>query len=473
MTKREQQALVIGLLAIDTMLLLWASAIVIAARFGASDWLGGPDGSSVGGLALLLLAPGLMLGLMAAGGLYRVDDLFSGHREYAGVLRACAYAALVILLLAFLLDVDLSRGALVVFWGACVLLVGTGRFAFRRAVFRLRRSGRLVRRALIAGSDEHAITIAQRLSSAATGWQVLGFLDDYQPVGTEVVDGLRVVGDPTAAGETARVLGASDVILVPHAVSWEAQRDILEMAATQERPAVRLAPGLYHLLAAGTRPLDANYVPLLSLERLRITGLDAALKAAMDYALSFLALPALAFLLAFLWVIARLSGGGALLERRPSLGLRSKPFDVLVLAAPPERASPGGTPPWTYRLRRAVAGGRLSKLPNALNVLRGRMSLIGPRAMATTADLSRGPWTQTLLLVRPGLTGPHPANGAEWSPEEQAILDVAYVRDYSLWLDLRLLFASFLRALRRDRVLPASYEVAPAERKIAAGVTVR
>ena len=76
-----------------------------------------------------------------------------------------------------------------------------------------------------------------------------------------------------------------------------------------------------------------------------------------------------------------------------------------------------------------------------------------------TSEVQKG----DLLLVRPGLTGPPVTNDDEWSAEEQAIQDVAYVRDYSLWLDLRLLFASLMRVLRWERALPASYQWSSAE----------
>lgn len=471
MRRRDQQAVVLALAASDAMMLAWATAAALAARYGISGWPGGPE-ATTGGLVFLLLTPALALSLMAIDGLYRLDELFSGHREYAGVVRACTYAAFAALLLSFLADVHVARGALLLTWSCSCLFVVGGRFSFRRAVFRLRRSGLLVRRAIIAGSDEHAIAIARRLADPATGWQVIGFLDDYQPVGAEVVDGLRVVGDPSAALEAARVFAASDIILVPHAVSWEAQRDLLEAAALNDQPAVRLAPGLYHLLATGARPLDANYVPLFSLERLRITGLDAALKTAMDYALSLAALPALAAALCPLWLASRICQNGALLARQEALGLRGVTFQLLTLAPPGGSEPPSGPRRWAWRLRAAAAKSRLGKLPTVVNVLAGRMSLIGPRALCASDGMLERPWARTLLLVRPGLTGPHPANG-HWSAEEQAILDVAYVRDYSLWIDLRLLVASVRRALRRERPLPAAYHPALASEALPVEETAR
>jgi lipopolysaccharide/colanic/teichoic acid biosynthesis glycosyltransferase len=455
MNAHERRSLIASLVLCDVVMSVAALAVAAVLRCGMPGWPGGMG--TTRGLEVLIFSPLLSLVLMANAGLYEPDGLFSGHREYAGVVRASTYTAFALLLLAFLFDISLARGALILTWGLSCLLVGGGRFLFRRGVFRARRSGGLLRRALIAGTDAHAIAITGRLADPATGWRIIGFLDDYLPLGAHVVDGLCVVGDPSAAAEIAAAMGASDVILVPHAVSWEAQRDLIELAATCDRPALRLAPGLYHLLATGARPLDANSVPLLSLERLRVTGLDATMKALLDAGLSLAALPGLAALLGLLWGATRLSGGGPVLERRPALGLRGARFDLLLLAQPEGQPPVRDAGRWAWRLRSWAAHGRLGKLPNLLNVLRRRMSLIGPRALDATTNLSDHDWARTLLLVRPGMTGPHSANGHQWSSEEQAILDVAYVREYSLWVDLRLLFASARGMLRGRRSLPASY----------------
>jgi lipopolysaccharide/colanic/teichoic acid biosynthesis glycosyltransferase len=85
------------------------------------------------------------------------------------------------------------------------------------------------------------------------------------------------------------------------------------------------------------------------------------------------------------------------------------------------------------------------------------MSLVGPRAVAESEAGADQPWARNLLLVRPGLTGPAADASRGEGLEEQALKDIAYVRDYSIWLDLRLMFASFKRMLRREKSLPASY----------------
>jgi FlaA1/EpsC-like NDP-sugar epimerase len=81
--------------------------------------------------------------------------------------------------------------------------------------------------------------------------RIVGFLDDYQPAGSHVADGLRVLGDPRAVREVVAKYGVSRIVLVPQAVSWESYRDLLELAAGRDGIRMKLAPGLQHLVTTG------------------------------------------------------------------------------------------------------------------------------------------------------------------------------------------------------------------------------
>jgi lipopolysaccharide/colanic/teichoic acid biosynthesis glycosyltransferase len=454
---REFRLLTLGLLAADSVTLATAWGLAYLLRYGGL-WPIEHTEPAVSSVVFPALMPVASLTLFWALGLYDLDRLFAGHREYEAVAQGCTYAAFGVLVLSFLTATTVARGAIVAAWVLSIVLVGVQRFALRRVIFRLRARGHLVRRLLIVGTDDHAVAIARQLHRAReSGYQVAGFLDDYRPVGMDILEGLQVLGDPRRAREIAAACGASGVVMVPDAVSWESQRELLELAASDDGPAMQLAPGLYHVLATGIRTTDNGLVPLVVLGWLRITGLDALLKTAIDYVGAILLLAALGPVVA-LCVLARLvDGAGPLCQRQRVLGLRGRPFHLMVMARPvaPEPSQPLRR--WAWRLRLAVATSRLGKLPNLLNVLRGRMSLVGPRALAESDGAARESWTHNVLLVRPGLTGPAAGPNGLSSPEEQAIKDVAYVRDYSLWLDLRLLFASFKRMMRREEGLPPSY----------------
>jgi sugar transferase EpsL len=255
------------------------------------------------------------------------------------------------------------------------------------------------------------------------------------------------------------------MVLVPHAVSWESLRDLLEMAAVRSEFRVEMAPGLDHLLAHSPRPVYDGVAPLITLEPLRIRGFNAILRRGLDFSVAVALLPFLGALLALCWLAARLDGGGPVLLCRRALGRAGSIFPLLALAGPSRSEPAGGLAERAWRLRRAVGSGRFGKLPNVLNVLAGRMSLVGPRVVEEERAPEYQPWLLALSLVRPGLTGP--AAGSTAAVEAQALLDVAYIRHYSLWLDLRLLFASLKRVLCRQTGLPASYPVEEAEAVLA------
>ncbi len=462
------RALILGLLAADALVLLTTQALV---RLAGGRLLAEPPAILERGGGHLLVAAVLtayVQGIFAINNLYHPGHLLGGYREYAGVVKAATYAFVALGVISLLVGVDLQREGFVLSWSLAVLAVGPARFVLRRVAFRLRRRGLLVQRLLVVGADEHGLALARELNSPeGHGLQVVGFLDDFRPVGAQVLDGLRVLGDPRSAAEVCRQHDVWRMVLVPHAVSWESLRDLLEMAAARSEFRVEMAPGLDHLLAHSPRPVNDGVAPLITLEPLCIRGLNAILKRLLDLCLAAALLPFLGALLALCWLASRLEGGGPVLARRQALGRAGSVFPLWALAVPsfPSEAGPppaeepaGGLAQRAWRLRSAIGSGRLGKLPNILNVLGGRMSLVGPRVVEEERAADYQPWLLALSLVRPGLTGP--TAGSTAAVEEQALLDVAYIRHYSLWLDFRLLFASLKRVLCRQTCLPVSY---PAE----------
>jgi lipopolysaccharide/colanic/teichoic acid biosynthesis glycosyltransferase len=463
------RALILGLLAADALVLLATQALV---RFAGGRLLAEPPAileTAGGHLLVAAVLTAYLQGVFALNNLYHPGHLLGGYREYAGVVKAATYAFVALGLTSLLAGVGLERDGLVLQWALTVLAVGPARFALRRIAFRLRRRGLLVQRLIVVGADEHALALARELNSPeGHGLQVVGFLDDFRPVGARVLDGLRVLGDPRSAVEVCRQHDVRRMVLVPHAVSWESLRDLLEMAAARSEFRVEMAPGLHHLLAHSPRPAYDGVAPLITLEPLCIRGLNAILKRLLDLWLAVALLPFLGALLALCWLASRLDGGGPVLVRRQALGRAGSVFPLLALAASSSFEPAGGLAQRAWRLRQAVGSGRLSKLPNILNVLGGRMSLVGPRVVEAERAAGYQPWLLALSLVRPGLTGP--AAGSTAEVEEQALLDVAYIRHYSLWLDLRLLFASLKRALCRQTCLPVSYPAEEAEAVLAGGL---
>jgi len=457
---RQEKLVALLLFVIDALVLIAALSAAFAWRYGGR-FLNDPPGQPTGDTVLfagLMLAT--VLTLFIANRCYDPEMLFGGHREYAAIVKAITYGTGITLIFAFLADQPISRGALVLAWVVAMPFVCCSRFLVRRLIFRLRESGRFVRRWLIVGTGAHAVAVARQLNwPASAGARVVGFLDDYRPVGSHVADGMRVLGDPRAVREVVEEHRVSTIVVVPQAVSWESYRDLLELASGQDGVRMKLAPGLQHLVTTGAELTDSGFLPLISLQPLRITGVDALMKRTLDYLASLPLLALLAPFAALCWLASRVDGDGPLLVRQSVLGRQRERFALVTFALPTGTTPRGRLPRYAWRYRRLMATSRLGKLPNIVNVISGHMSLVGPRAVVETNGGVDEPWLRDLLRVRPGLTGPAADTLQGEGAEEQALRDVGYVREYSIWLDLRLLFASLKRVLRRQRSLPSSYGV--------------
>ena len=455
---RQEKVTALGLFIIDVLVLVAAFATAFAWRY-SGRFLNDPPSQPTDDTILfagLMLA--VILVLFVANRCYDPEMLFGGHREYAAIVKATTYGAGMTLILAFLADQPISRGALVLAWFLAMPFVCGSRFLIRRVIFRVRESGRFVRRWLIVGTGAHAVAVARQLNwPASAGARVVGFLDDYRAVGSPVADGLRVLGDPRTVREVVEEHGVSRIVVVPQAVSWESYRDLLEFAAGRDGVRMKLAPGLQHLVTTGAEMTDSGFLPLISLQPLRITRLDALMKRTLDYLASLPLVLLLTPFAALCWLASRIDGDGPLLVRQPALGQQRKRFFLIVFAAPSGPRPRSWLPRYAWHWRRLVAESRLGKLPNIVNVIAGHMSLVGPRAVVESDLGVDEPWLHNLMRVRPGLTGPAADTARGEGAEEQALKDIGYVRDYSIWLDLRLLFASLKRVLRRQSSLPSSY----------------
>jgi len=196
---------------------------------------------------------------------------------------------------------------------------------------------------------------------------------------------------------------------------------------------------------------------LLTLKHINVPGLDACLKAALDYALTVPGLLLLSPLLALIALAVRLDSPGPALYRRRVLGVGGRPFDAFKfrtmvvdgdrrLAARPDllaelRANHKlRDDPRVTRVGRILRKLSLDELPQLINVLLGQMSLVGPRMIAPSELEKYGQWGAALLTVRPGLTGLWQVSGrADVSYERRVQLDMEYIRNRSIWLDVRIL----------------------------------
>ncbi len=450
--RRDSLTLVALWLIGDALAIYAALNVAFSVRYNLADWLPLVERLQPITERYAVIIPAaipLWLVLFAFNRLYDPRYLLVGLGEYGKVVVACSFGVLVLIVLSFLEpNLSVSRSWLVLCWAFAILWVSAARFAIRRVVGLGRRRGRWLTRALIVGANEHARAIARQLMPATqSGIEVVGFVDDYLPLDSRVLDDLRVLERPTALARVARETGAREVIVVQGAIAWESFMEIITRSVSAlDDLEIKLSPGFYEIMSTGVRLTHDGFVPLLALEKNRITGFDAALKALLDYSVSLVCIVLASPLLALAAILVKMSSPGPIWEPYPVLGANEKPFIT-----------------WKFRTRRLDAEqdhafGRwlyrlgIDKLPQFVSVLRGEMSLVGPRPVPTERALLYREWLPTLASVKPGITGPWVVAGtAIDSLEAEIRLDLYYIRNWTIWLDLQILLQTVLRLFQGER----------------------
>lgn len=393
-------------------------------------------------LMVLFSAPCLIV-LLAAAGLYKRANLLGGTIEYKQVIKAAGAGVLLFVVGSFVWreDVLLSRGWVVFSLIFLCVFLSLERLTMRRLAYALRRRGWLTARTLVVGANDQGIAIARQWHlSPTSGECVIGFVDDFKPIGTTVFEDLKVIGPATLLDQLIDRLEVDEVVVVPNAVAWETFEEIIAQSSAAKDYDLLLSPGFYELLTNGVAVTNKAYVPLFTINEARLVGPDAFLKACLDYGLGLIlfsvALPLLSFIAIGLKLTRR-----AVFSPHSTVGQGGKIFSMLKFNTADQ------LPVW---LRYLLQQRALDKLPQLVNVIRGQMSLVGPRPRVlddTTVDPRQ---MHNLQSMKPGLTGPWLVQEF-WSSADEMQDDLYYIRNWTIWLDLQIIFQSMLAWFRIRR----------------------
>lgn len=402
--------------------------------------------------------------------LYSSRLLFGGLQEYGAVLNASTVTAVGLVMADFFLNrgAELSRGWWLALWGLSVTLAGFFRFGFRRLIYFLRRRGHFLRPAIIVNADEEGKALFEHLATnPSSGLRIRGFVDDHLPKGEEVVQGVRVLGGLEALEDLLRADDIEEVIVATGSLDQEQLLQIFRSVSPAYQARLRFSSGLFELLSTGLYIKELASVPLIEVEKVRITGINALLKAVLDYVLAVMIMILGAPLFLVIMLAVRLDSPGPIFYRHRVLGLHGKEFDAFkfrtmyvngdeILAQHPElkRAFEENwklkDDPRVTRVGRLLRRTSLDELPQMVNVLLGQMSVIGPRFIARRELSKFGRWGTNLLTIKPGITGLWQVSGrSDTSYDERVRLDMYYIRNWTIWLDIYILLSTIPAVLSR------------------------
>ncbi len=385
-------------------------------------------------------------------GLYEADDA-RVRSTGAGVARRLMVASLLMSWPAYALlgVLDASRPGL----GALVAAFATAASAgIARAVAcaALRRAPRLRQRVVIVGSGEVSRRLVERLRlRPELGLDPVGFVDDDVRAGG--APGIEWLGRLESLGD---VLAAGDVDRVMLAFTRSGHEDLLRClrVCRDAAVAVDVVPRLFEFLD-GARTTDAlGGMPLMSIEPAVPSMAMRCGKRALDVAGSALGLIVLAPLMAAIAVAVRVESPGPVVFVQPRSGRRGRFFALYKFRSMRDGSTvetrdcgaivKHADDPRVTRVGRFLRRYSLDELPQLLNVLKGDMSLVGPRPLVRDEhEALTEAWQRRRADLRPGLTGPWQVAGRSHLPFWEMIrLDYQYVAGWSLARDLEILLAT-------------------------------
>lgn len=405
----------------------------------------------------LFLSVFFALNLLQLSGVYRPEILRSPIREVARTAAAWAATLFLLVALAALTKTTAHYSRI---WFVLWAVTGLGGLLLLRVVAsvhlsRLRRGGYGIKRLAIFGTGDMAERLAAQLRDSMEGIELAGYFAVSQPAKPPA--GLSFLGDIDQLSDRLR-LERIDELLV--ALPWDDAKAIPRIMESVRglSISVRLCPPAAPLDIPVREVSIYAGVPMVEVWHRPLSESDLFIKAAEDKVLSSLLLLLLSPLMLAIALAIKLDSRGPVLFRQRRAGFNNDSFDVLKFRTMHAGKDPNGEVPQASRndtrvtrvgaiLRRTS----LDELPQLLNVLRGEMSLVGPRPHAVEHGTLYSELIEDYLArqrVRPGITGWAQINGlrgATETPEKmrkRVEYDLWYIDNWSVSLDLKILFVT-------------------------------
>ena len=392
-------------------------------------------------------------------GLYNRQNLLGGTIEARLLFNAVTACVVIVVAADFLWSqIGLARGWLIVSWGITFFLTGLSRFIIRMVIRRLRSNGYFVTPAIIVGANAEAYVLAEQLRNPEySGLQLAGFINTSDETSTSHFHGLHLLGGLEEMDRVIAQYGIAEIILASSALQQEQVIDLFNKYGLSRSVNIRLSSGLYQIITTGLRVSEFAGVPLVKIDKVRLTGLDHLQKVLVDYTIALMAIIFMLPLYALIALLVKIDSQGPIVYRRRVMGVNGHQFDAFkfrtmrldgeeILAAHPElkeeleKTGKLKDDPRITRIGKILRKTSLDELPQLINVLRNEMSIVGPRMISPPEMAIYKQMGMNLLTVKPGITGLWQVSGrSDVSYDERIRLDMYYIRNWSIWLDVQLL----------------------------------
>jgi exopolysaccharide biosynthesis polyprenyl glycosylphosphotransferase len=439
--------------------------------------------------AVLLFVVPLRLLANAYYDLYRLRGEFSYVDDAARVFKSTAVASLLLVAVAFLYRggtqfraFSYSRAVFALDFAFALASVGALRLIARASQSAFRRRGiNLIPTLVVGRGAEAELCIREMRERPELGYRVIGVVENGETKAgaTEDYEGVPVVAGVNRLAEAIRETRANEVIITDPKVPGDLLFDVMMRVGRNRGVEFRIAPSLFNFLPRKTEIDQIGALPMIQLFREPLSGAARVTKRGFDVAVAASALVLLAPVWMIVALLIKLDSKGAVFYRQERVGMDGRVFlflkfrtmradaddaahreyqRKLIAGRPDTNLGDDARPvyklrddPRVTRVGRALRRLSLDELPQLLNVLRGDMSIVGPRPPIPYEVEAYELWHRKRLDMKPGLTGLWQVSGRNrLSFDEMVRLDLFYIENWSLLLDLKIILRTLPVMLRGD-----------------------
>ena len=392
--------------------------------------------------------------------LYRPRRISSRFSEMWDVTKACSFSTMLVVAIgSFLRPIEYSRAVFVLFWLLSILLMTASRWSFRELLRFARRRGHNLRYALVIGAGSLGQDLAAKLHHhRELGIQVVGFLSRQPRKVGQVVSGIPVLG---VYNDLQHIMSTQTVDQVFLALPKDSYADAEKLLwfLQDQMTDVRIVPDLLQFMTVRGNAELFDGMPIVTLQATPLYGWSLLLKRALDVAFSLIALSLTAPLTLTLALLVKVTSPGTVFHRQKRMGYDGHIFEMIKFRTMREDAERETGAVWTQPddPRRTSLGVvlrslSLDELPQFWNVLKGEMSIVGPRPERPEfVEIFRRTIPKYMLRhkIKAGMTGWAQIRGwrGNTSLDERIKCDLEYLEKWSFGLDLKIIWLTLWRGL--------------------------
>lgn len=454
--------------------------------FASGSWEWSRDFAPYAGIALLAVP--VRLAMFFYQRAYRLQGAFSYLAELIKVFKAVSLGSLLIVALAFMFrggftyrEFSYSRAVFLLDFLLALIIFSAFHLLIRYAQTLVRRRDINLIPTLIVGQNAEALqTIRELKAQPDLGYRVVGIVgtDPFGSRGT--LEGVKVIGGFDELPGLIRKLMIQEVIITEDTIPSEKLFEAMMQLGRRQKVEFRLAPSLFNFVPQKTSVEQIGVLPMVRLFREPLTDAERFIKRVSDIVISLAAIALVSPIWLLVTLLIKLDSKGATLFRQERVGMDGRIFlcykfrsmranaDESMHREAYQKNIEGSTEansgdddkpvfgkvkddPRVTRIGKFLRRSSLDELPQLLNVLVGDMSIVGPRPPIPYEVEEYDLQHRRRLDMKPGITGLWQVSGRNrLTFEEMVDIDLYYIENWSLWMDLKILLMTLPAVLRGD-----------------------